>query len=118
MGQLSTAEIAHAKAVCRQWQTTEDNPPEFETVFGKLKGEILEGGESLVNIVRRAEVLEGNTCLNLIELALHIENSAFDLYRTVAEQAEEGEGKDVFLSISKAEKGHMNRLIDAINQCE
>ena len=118
MGQLSTAEIAHAKTVYRQWETTEDNPPEFETVFEKLKGEILEGGESLVNIVRRAEVLEGNTCLNLIELALHIENSAFDLYRTMAERTKSQRAREIFLAIAQAEKTHMKDLIDALDLCD
>ncbi len=118
MEQLSTAEIAHAKAVYRQWKTTEDNPPEFVTVFEKLKGEILEGGESLVNIVRRAEVLEGNTCLNLIELALHIENSAFDLYRTMAERTKSQGAQEIFLAIAQAEKTHMKDLIDALDLCD
>jgi rubrerythrin len=97
--QLSMAEVAHAKAV-------------------DLKGEILEGGENLVDVLRRAEAMEGNTCLNLIELALQIENSAFDLYRTMAEETENKEAQEVFLSIAQAEKGHMKTLIDAVGQCD
>jgi rhodanese-related sulfurtransferase/rubrerythrin len=116
--QLSMAEVAHAKAVYRYWEKTESDPPEFETAFEDLKGEILEGGENLVDVLRRAEAMEGNTCLNLIELALQIENSAFDLYRTMAEETENKEAQEVFLSIAQAEKGHMKTLIDAVGQCD
>ena len=115
---LSMAEVAHAKAVYHWWKETGDDLPKFDEVFEDLKGEILEGGENLTDILRHAEAMEGNTCLNFIELALHIENSAFDLYRTMAEQAEHKEARDVFLTIAQAEKGHMKTLIEAIDQCE
>lgn len=116
-GQLSTEEIVHAKAVYQYWKATESDPPEFETVFKNLKGEILEGGENLIDILRRAAAIEGNTCLNLIELALNIENSSFDLYRTMAEKTDSQEARDVFLSIAQAEKTHMRTLIDALDLC-
>jgi len=115
--QLSLAEMAHAKAVYRYWEKTETDPPAFEAVFADLKGEILEGGEDLIDTLGRAEAMEGNMCMNLIELSLHIENAAFDLYRTMAEQTENQEARDAFLSIAQAEKGHMKTLIEAIDQC-
>jgi rhodanese-related sulfurtransferase/rubrerythrin len=115
--QLAMAEVAHAKAVYQYWRKTERDPAEFEKVFQDLKGEILEGGENLTDILRSEEAMEGNTCLNFIELALHIENAAFDLYRTMAEQTESEEARGAFLSIAQAEKGHMKTLIDAIGQC-
>jgi rhodanese-related sulfurtransferase/rubrerythrin len=118
MGRLSKAEITHAKVVYGQWRTYEQNPPKFETVFERLEGEILEGGENLVDILQRTESLEGNTCLNLIELALHFENSALDLYRTMAEKTENKKTRQVFLDIAQAEKMHMKDLIDGIHQCD
>lgn len=116
--QLSMAELAHAKAVYPYWEKTESDPPGFERVFENLKGEILEGGENLIDVLGRAEAMEGNICLNFIELALHIENSAFDLYRTMGEKTENKEAREVFLSIAQAEKGHMRTLIDSVGQCE
>lgn len=115
--QLSTEEIVHAKAVYQYWKNNESDPPEFETVFESLKGEILEGGENLIDILKRAAAIEGNTCLNLTELALNIENSSFDLYRTMAEQTDSKKAQEVFLSIAQAEKTHMKTLIDAIDLC-
>ena len=117
-GQLSTAEVAHAKAVHRHWKDSEKEPPAFESVFERLKGEILEGGESLDSILQRAAAIEGNTCLNLVELALHIENSAFDLYRTMADKTDSKEAANVFLSIAQAEKKHIKDLIDVIGLCD
>jgi rubrerythrin/rhodanese-related sulfurtransferase len=117
-GLLSAAEMAHAKAVYQYWKNTESDPPEFEKVFENLKGEILEGGEKLNNILQRAPAIKGNACLHLIELALHIENGAFDLYRTMAERTDSEEAQHVFLSIAQAEKKHMRSLIDTIDQCD
>jgi rubrerythrin len=117
-GKLSAAEMAHAKAVYQYWKDTESDPSEFETVFENLKGEILEGGEALNDILQRAEAIKGNACLHLIELALHIENAAFDLYRTMAERTDSQEAKHVFLSIAQAEKRHMGSLIDTIDHCD
>ncbi|MDY6988627.1 MAG: rhodanese-like domain-containing protein [Thermodesulfobacteriota bacterium] len=116
--QLSLAEMAHAKSVYQYWKKTETDPPAFEAVFADLKGEILEGGENLIDTLGRAEALEGNMCMNFIELSLHIENAAFDLYRAMAEQTENQEARDAFLSIAQAEKKHMKTLIAAIGQCD
>lgn len=116
--ELSNAEVAHAKAVYAHWKDTTPDPPAFEQLFDDIQGEILEGGQGLIESLERVKALKGNTCLRLLELALFIENSALDLYRAVAEQAEDGEAQNVFLSISQAEKGHMNRLIEAIGKCE
>lgn len=115
--QLSTEEIVHAKAVYQYWKHIKTDSPEFKTIFENLKGEILEGGENLIDILKRSSAIEGNTCLNLIEFALNIENSSFDLYRTMAEQTDSREAKDIFLSIAQAEKTHMKTLIDAIELC-
>lgn len=116
-GRLSIEETAHAMGVYKYWKNTKDDPPEFEEVFEKLKGEILEGGENLIDVLKSAEAIEGNICLNFIELALHVENSAFDLYRTMAEKTESKEARGGFLSIAEAEKTHMKGLIDALNEC-
>jgi len=116
--QLSIAEMAHAKAVYRYWKKSESDPPAFETAFEDLKGEILEGGENLIDVLRRVEAMEGNLCLNLIELALHIEKAAFDLYRIMAEETENKDAREAFLSIAQAEKGHMRTLIEAVGHCD
>jgi rubrerythrin len=115
---LSTAEAAHARAVYRHWKKTKEEPPEFERLFKDLKGDILEGGQSLAEALERVEAMDGKVCLHVIELALHIENSAFDLYRTMAERTDSSQERQVFLGIAQAEKAHIKSLIEAIDECE
>ncbi len=117
LAKLSEAETAHARAVYQYWAPTQKDPPSFEDVFSSLAGDILEGGESLSGALERLEALSGDLCLSIIELALHIEYSAYDLYRTAAETNEDGGAKSAFLSIAQAEKGHMRMLTRGISRC-
>lgn len=116
--QLSAAERAHAKAVFSYWKKAVDDPSDFAKIFDALPGEILEGGETLADVLQRVEDMKDNPCLRLIELALHIENAALDLYRTMAEKSESPEAKEVFLSIAQAEKKHMKTLVGVIGECK
>jgi len=115
--QLAEAEIAHAKTVFGFWKKAVSTPPPFDELYAELKGEILEGGEKLSDMLVYLERLEENRCLHILELALHIEYTAVDLYRTMAEQAKDPAVRDTFLTIAQAEKNHMRALIRAIDQC-
>ena len=114
---LSKAETAHAKTIYSIWKNDRNDPEPFEAVFDQLNGEILEGGQSLDDVLKQLDSLDGETCMNLIELSLHIEYSAFDLYRTMADRTEASDARKVFLSIAQAEKAHMRALTRAIEHC-
>ena len=114
---LSKAETAHARSIYRFWKRSEADPPSFEDLFQELKGDILEGGESLAEVLDRVRQAGDKPCVSLLETALHIEYSAYDLYRTMAEGTDEAEAKEAFLTISQAEKSHMRKLAAAIPQC-
>ena len=116
-GQLAEAEIGHALAVYRLWRKGRSGVDDFDTVFVGLSGNVLEGGMTLAEALDRAAASRGPTCVHLMELALHIEYAAFDLYRAMAEQALSQEMRDIFLKIAQAEKSHMNILIDALGTC-
>ncbi len=115
--QLSKAEIAHARTVYGFWKKAASAPISFDELYASLKGEILEGGESLVEVLGYLENIEENRCLQILELALHIEYAAFDLYKTMADHAKDQTIRDSFLSIAQAEKSHMRMLIRALDQC-
>ena len=115
---LSEAETAHARAVYKRWAPTQEAPEPFDSLFAALAGDILEGGEPVDAAVGRLEDLNGNPCLAVIELALHIEYSAYDLYRIMAEQSTGDRAKSAFLSIAQAEKAHMRMLTRALQKCE
>jgi len=117
MEHLVQAETAHARTIYRFWRESVPQPEPFESLFSELKGEVLEGGESLNDVLKRVESIKENVCLNLLEMALDIEYSAYDLYRTMAEQTESAEAESVFLSIAQAEKAHMQAIAKAISQC-
>ncbi|MCG6917336.1 MAG: sulfurtransferase [Deltaproteobacteria bacterium] len=114
---LVHAETAHAKTIYRFWKKSEPQPQPFEALFAELRGEILEGGERLDDVLQRVETIQENVCLNLLEMALDIEYSAYDLYRAMAEQTENEEAKTAFLSIAQAEKAHMQAIARAVSHC-
>ncbi len=116
-GRLAEAEIGHALAVYRLWRKGRTGVNDFDTVFAGLSGNVLEGGMTLAEALDKAADSGGRTCVHLMELALHIEYSAFDLYRAMADQAESPEAHEAFLKIAQAEKSHMNILIDALGTC-
>jgi len=114
---LSKAEIGHAKLIYAIWEKTKEDPPDFNQVFEALQGEILEGGTSLADAIQRIGNVTQPTCIPIIEMALNIEYAAFDLYRGVADNAEDDDARNAFLSLAQAEKKHMRTLIEAIAAC-
>jgi len=115
--QLSKAEIAHARTVYGFWEKVASTPMAFDQLYKSLKGEILEGGESLVEVMGYLKNIEENPCLRILELAIHMEYAAFDLYKTMAEREKDQTVRDSFLTIAQAEKSHMRMLVRALDQC-
>lgn len=116
-GHLGKVETAHARIVYGYWKRTVEQPESFEAVFERLSGEVLEGGQPLETALSTLREQTGLTCMGLVEMAMKMEYRAFDLYRTMADQAEDSEARKAFLSISQAEKGHMKALVGAIEAC-
>jgi rubrerythrin len=108
--QVSIAEKAHAKLIYHFWRKTQKKPLAFERLYQNLKGNILEGGQSFEEACRQLEATDNKGSPAVIDLAMAIEYSAYDLYRTMAEQAENAEASSTFLSIAQAEKAHMRTL--------
>jgi rhodanese-related sulfurtransferase/rubrerythrin len=115
---LRRAETAHAAVVYSIWASRNENPPAFENLFDNLKGDILEGGESLTEVLAEASSsVTEETCINLIELSLLIEYRAFELYRTVADRTPDDDARVALLALAQAEKAHMRVLTQAIETC-
>lgn len=117
MAPLVNAERIHAQSIFRYWEKIAEFPRPFDELFDNLKGDIMEGGEDLESVINRTETIDNNPCLRLIELALDIEYSAYDLYRTMADQTHDDKARNAFLAIAQAEKSHMQMLSNAVNQC-
>ena len=114
---LSLAEEAHARAIYTYWQPTQKNPLAFKELFESLDGEILEGGEKLMDAIQRLASLAGQGCMALMEFALNIEIQAYDLYRNMANTLTEAAVQEAFLSISQMEKKHMELLAKVFKEC-
>jgi rhodanese-related sulfurtransferase/rubrerythrin len=114
---LATAEVAHARAVYKFWRAETGSQQAFEDLYGELRGEILEGGAELEQVLTRVKGLGRNACLPLVEMALGIEYAAYDLYRTLADNDPQAEVKAAFLQLAQAEKAHMEVLTKTVDLC-
>ena len=108
--QIAIAEKAHAKLIYHFWRKIQNKPPPFKRLYQDLKGNILEGGQSFEDACRLLEAADNQGSPAVLDLAMAIEFSAFDLYRTMAENTENAEAGSIFLSIAQAEKAHMRAL--------
>ena len=117
LDRVSIAEKAHATLIYRFWKKFQHNPPPFDRIYQSLQGEILEGGHNFEETCRHLDAVQKNGCAGVIDLAMTIEYSAFELYRTMAERSQNSEAQSTFLSIAQAEKAHMRALTRAIDQC-
>ncbi|HMA86028.1 MAG TPA: rhodanese-like domain-containing protein [Desulfosalsimonadaceae bacterium] len=117
--QLSKVETAHARIIYDVYKKSAATEPEpFDTLYQKLSGEIMEGGESLDQMASKLESIDSHVCASLMEIALNIEYAAYDLYRNAAvEYVESREAADLFLDIAQAEKTHMRIIAKALADC-
>ena len=115
--QVSIAEKAHATLIYRFWKKFQHNPPPFDRIYQNLEGEILEGGQNLAEACRQLDAIRNQVCTRVIDIAMAIEYSAFELYRAMADRTENSEAQATFQSIAQAEKAHMRALTHAIDQC-
>jgi len=114
---LVDVEIAHAKVLYQHLEPGDKNARSFEEMFDGLAGDILEGGENLEEVIQEVDRVEGNICLNLLELALDIEFSAYDLYKNLTAQVADEKTQGALLSIAQAEKNHMKTIAKAVALC-
>lgn len=115
--ELSRAETAHARTLYYFWKKLVDDAPPFDELFDQLDGEILEGGRPLADLLEQMEQIQEDPCVPLLEMGMTVEYSAYDLYRTMADQAPDDEARQAFLTIAQAEKAHMRRLGEGIMAC-
>ncbi|UCD82633.1 MAG: sulfurtransferase [Desulfobacterales bacterium] len=115
--QISIAEKGHATLIYRFWQKFKTSPPPFDQLYHRLAGDILEGGQSFEEACKVLEATVNRSCAAMIDLALVIEYTAFDLYRTMAERTADSEARETFLTVAQAEKAHMRALARSIAQC-
>jgi len=116
---LAKAETAHARLIHGYMKTFSPGfNPDFDEVFNNLKGDVIEGGLGFKDLMRKLDSLaDRDLCLHVMETALDIEFSAYDLYKVMADKISDQSVSEVFISLAQAEKGHMKVIAKAIDRC-
>ncbi|MDR3044965.1 MAG: sulfurtransferase [Desulfovibrio sp.] len=129
MDRLIGVELAHAKVVyhhlAQRWDAdahadaTRGPLPPFDQMFDALEGRVLEGGMAVADLDPWVRDAASGDCLDIAELALEVEMNAYDLYRTLADEARRGSGlgglaERAFLDLATQEKTHARMIIDQI----
>lgn len=129
MDRLIGVELAHAKVVyhhlAQRWDAdahadaTRGPLPPFDELFATLEGRVLEGGMAVADLDPWVRDAASGDCLDIAELALEVEMNAYDLYRTLADEARRGSGlgglaERAFLDLATQEKTHARMIIDQI----
>lgn len=129
MDRLIGVELAHAKVVyhhlAQRWDAdahgdaTRGPLPPFDALFEALEGRVLEGGMAVADLEPWLRDAASGDCLDIAELALEVEMNAYDLYRTLADEARRGSGlgglaERAFLDLATQEKTHARMIIDQI----
>ena len=117
MENLAGEEYNHARAIYKNWARTLPSPPSFEALYEGLEGQCLESGQPLSEAMARLATVMRNPCHDILGLSLSIEYAALDLYRSVAEQADDETVRQLMLTIAQGEKGHIHQLVKAIEKC-
>ncbi|SMP66499.1 Rhodanese-related sulfurtransferase [Desulfonatronum zhilinae] len=121
---LGKVERAHARVIFHRLQLADAEyaQRDFEACFDELKGDILEGGESLEAVVGRlqhrgTDKANNGFCLSVTELALMIETAAYDLYKNLAGVHAGTELEAVFLELAEDELKHQRLLARLLPEC-
>jgi rhodanese-related sulfurtransferase/rubrerythrin len=114
---LADFETVHAKVIYRCMKRLKPDLEEFEKMFERASGEIMEGGLSVHDAVKGLAAMEEEPCINFAEMALEIEFTAYDLYRNLATKAEDRESVGTLLMLSEQEKGHIRIVANILSAC-
>jgi rubrerythrin len=113
VGALAKAEVAHARAVYRLLPAQAPSV-EFDELFDQLPGDLIESGQPFAAVVARARELEELGPPAMLELALEIELSAYDLYRALASTVADGDARGMLTDLAQQEKQHSASVLRAL----
>lgn len=125
MDGLISVEEAHARIIHRLlrrwWGAADGTFASFEEIFENSEGRILEGGKNVEELEPWIRDAATGDCRAVADLALEIEFAAYDLYRSLAEEALEGgalgdDAAKIFIDLARQEKKHIAMIIAALDQ--
>jgi rubrerythrin len=114
---LAKAEEAHGRAVYGALRKLGERQLDgFESVYENLRGDILEGGVDVEELVGVAKTVASRGTVALLEIAVELELRAYDVYRSLAHRADDSELRETFLSLAEQEKRHARSLLKALGE--
>lgn len=101
--ELGGMEEVHAKSIYTYWKkhTPTSTLENFEDLFERLDGRIMEGGKPISAWMARLGKNPEDRKLRLLELACEIEYYAYDLYRGLAKRDKDGEAVKTYLLLAE-----------------
>lgn len=109
--QLGVSEQLHVSALTRLYKEITDSDPSSDFPGSLLRpgtpDDIMEGGVSVPGALDWAK---GSSVTDVLELALALEASSYDLYIKMERRAGDSRSKKVFSILSSGEKNHLDRL--------
>jgi rhodanese-related sulfurtransferase/rubrerythrin len=117
MAELAGAEVAHGRVLYDLLGSFGGKPPEdFDRLFASLPGEVIEDGRSLAEALHDAKQAGLPGALALLEMALEIELSAYDLYKNLSDDAPNESTRLVLTDLAQHEKRHADGLLRKIER--
>lgn len=115
LSSLVNAEMAHAGQVYRLLAVAKPSlDTSFEQLFDESPGNLIEGGMPFEVLLARAKKSGAVGEALLLELALEIELSAYDLYKSIAFLTAPEQSKQSLLDLAQQEKAHADMVLGAI----
>jgi rhodanese-related sulfurtransferase/rubrerythrin len=115
INELLDAELTHARAVHQALAAAAREPiEEFDTMFERLPGQVVETGQSPSELVAKARSLGRCGSVALLEMAVELECRAHDLYRNLAELPGSAAARDAALELAQEEKLHAATLLQRL----
>jgi rhodanese-related sulfurtransferase/rubrerythrin len=114
MGKMSQAEVSHAKMIFKMLDAREPCGIPFDDYFQICTGDILEGGKPLSEIERFLDTVSPGNKVDILEFAIELEFSAYDLYKAMAENSKNPVIIEMFFTLAQAERKHLSMMIDSL----
>lgn len=117
LSKMARDEMAHAKVIFKRMEMDHHIGKEFDNYFETCSGNFLEGGKPFTMVEEFLSKSSSNPCMDILDFAIEIEHSAYDLYKTMAENSDEKTAQDMFYALAQAEKKHLDQMIGALDLC-
>jgi rhodanese-related sulfurtransferase/rubrerythrin len=111
---LAGVEKRHMRMLYNCLKDKKGEIPPFELYYQLAESDLMEGGMRPDEYFYRPEELSLQDEVHILEIAIELEVVAYDLYRNIAEQAEDEEVRRLLMQVAEEEKAHLRALAETI----